>query len=716
MPAAAARVDVLLGAGARVRLHSLVASSSLNGAEATIVVAETPPTPPQQNLSSKEKSVENNTDAAMRVSARLGYEHNYRTVRVRLCNVDVMSKAPPSRAPTHNPIKVDVAIGRGSVLERDYIAVAVARDHPHTQLLRQKLGAETKYKRHEGGCLGVAAACRWSDAPERLVVGVQDAAVVLAAEHHLEEEGWQDPAPPSGARELYDALSERRAKGLHTLVVLDKPFDRLGYHASGHNAAAERCAAVRAGRFFMYPAEVPNSEDSFAVRWVAPGTSHARHELFLDYGVDELKFQIERRAALGGGAALVPEALSRDDPVVFWQCVWRHKHVYKALAAASGSLEYTEGEFRIGTVKAAHEAKTDGGKLVEKDFTSPAELKRIANIWSVRAVAKAYEWFRADGTQGRLQLSSLAPPTGVEDDTLLHAVVGGHDAPDSVLEGPRDPLEEARERFGIEPEDSDDEQPQLTATLMGQLHACSHCGSIESTPGVYKKCSQCYGPRYCSRKCQKAAWKAGHKHECGEGSMRDVEGAAEVVVFPGDASRRPYAVRIPHVDWPLAAEHIGVKLLGCASPSELKCEPAMRGDTHHAYFLRVCHRKVNDLSRLQNPRACTLLTSLDSQPPLIDEGEDNPAVRVRGDAVIVRLAMAPGESADGPEAPRLAEKIVSYTYDDYDKNYGIFQYFQLPGSGKAMGSLFQNTKEGQKAQRDALQMMQERLGLGTPSA
>jgi hypothetical protein len=64
--------------------------------------------------------------------------------------------------------------------------------------------------------------------------------------------------------------------------------------------------------------------------------------------------------------------------------------------------------------------------------------------------------------------------------------------------------------------------------LMGQLHgftpinprpwvplrACDGCGAREAAPGGHKRCGSCGRAVYCSRGCQAAHWKAGHKREC----------------------------------------------------------------------------------------------------------------------------------------------------------------------------------------------------------
>jgi hypothetical protein len=42
---------------------------------------------------------------------------------------------------------------------------------------------------------------------------------------------------------------------------------------------------------------------------------------------------------------------------------------------------------------------------------------------------------------------------------------------------------------------------------------CRHCNS-EDLKLELKKCSQCKSVQYCSKECQVAAWRAGHKKEC----------------------------------------------------------------------------------------------------------------------------------------------------------------------------------------------------------
>ena len=49
----------------------------------------------------------------------------------------------------------------------------------------------------------------------------------------------------------------------------------------------------------------------------------------------------------------------------------------------------------------------------------------------------------------------------------------------------------------------------------GQAYVCVHCKKVQSRDvGKMSVCSKCKVTRYCSRACQVAHWKAGHKHAC----------------------------------------------------------------------------------------------------------------------------------------------------------------------------------------------------------
>lgn len=48
----------------------------------------------------------------------------------------------------------------------------------------------------------------------------------------------------------------------------------------------------------------------------------------------------------------------------------------------------------------------------------------------------------------------------------------------------------------------------------GKLKSCDSCQRMESKRGDYSRCSRCLIVYYCSRECQRAAWRQ-HKKVCG---------------------------------------------------------------------------------------------------------------------------------------------------------------------------------------------------------
>ena len=88
-------------------------------------------------------------------------------------------------------------------------------------------------------------------------------------------------------------------------------------------------------------------------------------------------------------------------------------------------------------------------------------------------------------------------------------------------------------------------------------------------------------------------------------------------------------------------------------------------------------------------------------------GRDDPAVRVRGDAVVVKLAgRADHVGFEIFTPPRPAD----FTAKEYENNYGIFGYFKLPAppgqeQDMAYGSLLPNTEEGERTNIVMMQMI-----------
>lgn len=56
---------------------------------------------------------------------------------------------------------------------------------------------------------------------------------------------------------------------------------------------------------------------------------------------------------------------------------------------------------------------------------------------------------------------------------------------------------------------------------VAQMHTCAFCGS---EGGDLSLCAGCKKVRYCSRSCQKAGWKGGHKDTCGKKEEKEAGG------------------------------------------------------------------------------------------------------------------------------------------------------------------------------------------------
>ena len=62
----------------------------------------------------------------------------------------------------------------------------------------------------------------------------------------------------------------------------------------------------------------------------------------------------------------------------------------------------------------------------------------------------------------------------------------------------------------------DEDARPLLVTIKAALEprACAACSSVEAVVRTYQKCAGCNVARYCGAECQRAHWKAAHKHEC----------------------------------------------------------------------------------------------------------------------------------------------------------------------------------------------------------
>jgi uncharacterized protein (DUF39 family) len=72
---------------------------------------------------------------------------------------------------------------------------------------------------------------------------------------------------------------------------------------------------------------------------------------------------------------------------------------------------------------------------------------------------------------------------------------------------------------------------RVTSNLMAPLVKCFNpsCDQFEKRKGKYLTCGQCRKVIYCSKDCQRAHWKAGHKQECPELKKMADENAEDLI-------------------------------------------------------------------------------------------------------------------------------------------------------------------------------------------
>lgn len=180
---------------------------------------------------------------------------------------------------------------------------------------------------------------------------------------------------------------------------------------------------------------------------------------------------------------------------------------------------------------------------------------------------------------------------------------------------------------------------------------------------------------------------------------------------------RPYEIWIPSADLSAALDHVSSSLLGCRDRSELVTEPLKRGDLERLAGVRIVHRRPAAAAEARalpaNERACTVVTELESilRGDWIDLGPESAGVRVRGDAVLLRVAGEGGASAGGGGQ----QKVLPFTFDDYKSQFGIFQFLRPGGDDgtpfdRGIGSVFPKTAEGQRASDMSVLLFWEMIG------
>lgn len=571
--------------------------------------------------------------------------------------------------------KFDITVGRNTLADAEYNAVAVpasARTQAEAEASVIRAPAPQPTPRFTGA-VGAVKGLRGKGACE---VRCCDYNVVGAAELWARGRGAGvvERVKESGDTVLLELVEMLDAGELEDMQFIPQaPFGRLNIHA-GEASAVERLGAVLNCSFCIYPCPDVGSEDAWEVRYAAPGGRYLRYERFLEYGLEEARAYVKRCVLLGQKTRLSVARLVRDDPLVFWVCVFRYKLMFNLLADESGDTMWRE-DLRDAVHLAAASSKSNeflnmSWQKLEKLVTSSDGRTRRQEI--------AESGFMAATTtvpiQGKVRPANT--PAFEMSETMRSSRLGiimSHIG--SSANNIRSPAGAAEFTELLRSVGITDEEEELAASasaafaapntqLEGQHALCAYCGNKEPFPGSYKLCSKCKATKYCSRRCQLGHWKGDHRKLCG--AKETPEGYVHAVLLPGDTDISPCSIFVPPGTLEFQTEYMGSRLLNCASLDELRIDGVRAGEGKgvRGVILLSKHHTVGEV----NVRASTVVT-----PPIasrtakvacaiVDIGETNPNAKIRGDAILVRSL------AVDTDASRM---YGDFAFDDFKANYGL---------------------------------------------
>lgn len=620
-------------------------------------------------------------------------------------------------------LRYQLAVGRHSLISDTFNTVLVpdnARSLEEARNALVRADAPPPTPRFSGNVAGIENLLdRLADQPgEGAIVETQDMNVVAAALHNnlagVHCGGDKD------LEKLVKLLARPEARDVEIRQM--RPFSRLNI-TTGKEGANSRLAAIYNHSFHIYPAAEEGCEDALEVRFIEPNGAILRYERFLEYGLKELNQYIERAVKLGGQRRLKVNALAEDDPVVFWSCVYRYRAIFTTLATISGDQSWAEG-FR----DAVHEGAAKAGSKVEEEGESSAnnvsfaDLPALLNEDTHKGLAETgfLAGIRLVLTMGKGKArpgsTSLEMPEGMRGTPLARAVQvvtgsgGANRQASAQEERARQSAELSTCAKAMDPSNSagarGSERVGSTPSH-GHRSLCAACGKIEGVRGQYKRCGRCKASqvKYCGRACQRTHWNDGHKLVCRDGAPvaatpRPSDTAVQVMVFPGDGAA-PYAAWVPGTTRAEHIAHISTVLLKqptTTSSEEGKAEelvttPARLGGTAAIKGIELLHWRR--ACGPPNMRACCVATRGQSAEIGICTfavGDTNPAVAVRGDAVVIRLSSRQGENT--------SIHLENFSPADYEALWGVFTHV-MPGEDGSEESARSGESLGIVASADA---------------
>lgn len=399
-------------------------------------------------------------------------------------------------------------VGRGSL--RDERLKAIVNVNPISKIVTEHhLQVSDEAPRFRGLLAVIQKAFSQLDLGDKPIV-LQSTVLNLAQAINRVASGGELKVQAWGSdwRKLSNLISDRVAtKGL-MLMTNYSPHRVEPDRRTTTRTGKKRLDAVRMGSYHLYPCHFVEYRDALEVRFGSDSVS--AHEIWLDYGPSESTAYVRNAVALGATQRLAPAVLVQVDPQAFWSAVL-HCDAFVA----------TLKECCAGS--SSSECKLDEWLALGRG--------RTKSIASIRSIEEMSETKLLPDKNGRWQLENEAHHDQLSlrnaqaaictvklNDESLYDPHSEIDYKIEILDYYRGTQIEKdinavmNAQFAGDPEDL---TRIFTLLCMGissdSLEVCGKCGTTDRL----SLCSRCQCVCYCSKACQKAAFKS-HKKVCGQ--------------------------------------------------------------------------------------------------------------------------------------------------------------------------------------------------------
>lgn len=291
----------------------------------------------------------------------------------------------------------------------------------------------------------------------------------------------------------------------------------------------QRYESVKHGTYQIYPCALKQYLDAHEVRYADISGKQKptifRHEIYLDYGVEEATMYAKHAAALGESDRLHPAVLAAVDPQAFWSAMLWFESFIQTLQELDLSVDLIDAwrDLAKGRTKSKQHFSTasmrfEFGPALTKGpeqhwgVTKSKDLHvRIATDFAICAFDAIHHAVLESGLR-RVVVQNLDYYKGHEIDNYFQGKANFHEL-----------VREEKEKNG---EDVDTERifklfnRAMRSAGFGRdsrvcfpdaERTCNNCG--KRSKKKLQTCARCEGASYCNSTCQKEDWKE-HRNTC----------------------------------------------------------------------------------------------------------------------------------------------------------------------------------------------------------